>query len=97
MSKKLCHGGPAFPFNFHNQTSRYQESFHPSGAPVAPDGAEQYGGMTLRDYFAAKAISVAWDAYNEGYSTMDQEDIDSDTLAQHAYQIADAMLKARAA
>jgi hypothetical protein len=57
--------------------------------------AEQYGhmGMTLRDYFAAKALPVAWHAYDQGY-TGDPECVEL-SIAHHAYQIADAMLKAR--
>ena len=43
-------------------------------------------GMTLRDYFAAKAMQgmCAWGAYEE------RRDV-----AKEAYEIADAMLKAR--
>ena len=51
--------------------------------------------MTLRDYFAAKAMYVAWEAYDKGY-TGDPEDV-TNSIAHHAYQIADAMLKARTA
>lgn len=49
-------------------------------------------GMTLRDYFAVKALIVAWHAFDQGYTASDG---DHDALAQHAYRIADAMLKAR--
>jgi hypothetical protein len=52
-------------------------------------------GMTLRDYFAAKALPCAWDAYDRGYWVCDAEDINR-TVAEGAYQMADAMLKARA-
>ena len=51
-----------------------------------PDGLLNQDGMTLRDYFAAKAMQAL---------------IDNDTLfsdiAIQAYQLADAMLKAREA
>ncbi|MGP2520492.1 hypothetical protein ACTUSX_11465 [Pantoea ananatis] len=40
-------------------------------------------GMTLRDYFAAKAILV-WAG-----------NFDSETAARYAYEMADAMLRAR--
>lgn len=57
--------------------------------------SKQYGtGMTLRDYFAAKAIPVAWDAYDKGYFKGRFDD-SVDDIAKCAYQIADAMLKAR--
>jgi hypothetical protein len=47
-------------------------------------------GMTLRDYFAAQSISAfALD--------MSDPDITFDDVAQNAYRLADAMLKAREA
>ena len=48
------------------------------------------GGMTMRDYFAAAALPVAWKAY-ESFA------FDVNAIAQAAYQLADAMLKAREA
>lgn len=50
---------------------------------------------TLRDEFAGKALPVAWHAYDQGY-TGDPECVEL-SIAHHAYQIADAMLKAREA
>lgn len=50
---------------------------------------------TLRDEFAGKALHVAWEAYDKGY-TGDPEDV-TGSIAKHAYQIADAMLEARVA
>jgi hypothetical protein len=47
-------------------------------------------GMTLRDYFAAKALLAGWAAnMTPAY--------DNDTRAKYAYELADAMLKAREA
>lgn len=46
-------------------------------------------GMTLRDYFAAKAMQGAI------ASSSDQLDFGPDLGAAWAYQVADAMLKAR--
>ena len=65
--------------------------------PVHPDMAGQLGcvpsssdaGMTLRDYFAAKAMQAI-------LSNPDYGDEDS-SLAGAAYYVADAMLKAREA
>ena len=49
----------------------------------------QSEGMDLRDYFAAKAISVLYPVYEQqGYMEYGQ-------LAHHSYKIADAMMKAR--
>jgi hypothetical protein len=52
-----------------------------SAFPVPGERSED--GMTLRDYFAAKAISnvLTWSSY--------------DLCAEAAYKIADAMLEAR--
>lgn len=53
---------------------------------IGPDFAPGYAGMTLRDYFAAKAMQGMLAAM-ENYTT--------DDLCMYAYQVADAMLKAR--
>lgn len=64
------------------------------GGPAFPhDGQQNYtGGMTLRDYFAAKAMQgmlfmVAHGAHTPANS--------HDGCAKEAYALADAMLKAR--
>lgn len=55
-------------------------------------------GMTLRDYFAAKAMQIMWDAYDKGYCGLNNNDApDTEVIAKGAYQMADAMLKARQA
>jgi hypothetical protein len=58
------------------------------GGPAFPFGTG-YQGMTLRDYFAAKAL--------EGMCAGQQSKMfsDQDHLAKGAYLLADAMLKAR--
>jgi hypothetical protein len=48
------------------------------------------GGMTLRDYFAAKAMQAF-------ESRQDLDDIPAFNKANRCYRIADAMLKAREA
>lgn len=70
-------GGPAFPLPVEDLQCR---SRFESG----------YGGMTLRDYFAAKAMQ----------SLVSKHGFISDEInfaAEHSYEIADAMLKAREA
>ena len=52
--------------------------------------AEAVGGMTLRDYFAAKAMQAYFTDPNVGFGPDPVE-----AGAQAAYRIADAMLKAR--
>lgn len=65
-------GGPAFPSGLID--------------PSTPEDAVQsvHPGMTLRDYFAAKAM--------QGILF---EGLDPEQTAKHAYDMADAMLKAR--
>lgn len=72
---KHLHGGPAFPLPL-------------GGANRAEP--EQSGGMSLRDYFAAKAMQALIDKY-EG------EDGSMHGIAESAYAYADEMLKAREA
>ena len=71
MNNKINDGGPAFP-----HTTQWDG--------ITP--AINYNGMTLRDYFAAKALQglLAWG----GGSSWEDD-------AKNAYQAADAMLKAR--
>ena len=54
-------------------------------------------GMTLRDYFAAQALTGAqiWDAVINGQNA--QFSAGTEKLAEVAYAVADAMLKAREA
>ena len=66
--------GPAFPC-------------HPEIVPSAGLG---FAGMTLRDYFAAKAMQGMAGSHAYCERGWDQAD-----LAGQAYEIADAMLKAR--
>lgn len=52
-----------------------------------PDNAFFQEGMTLRDYFAAKAMQASR-SRNSGYASWSD-------LAEDSYEIADAMLEAR--
>ena len=77
-------GGPAFPGTFYDRdsTGEYQPR-------------EQYDGMTLRDYFAAKAMQgmLSLDSTND-YLLKDLE-AGHESLAIGSYLVADAMLKER--
>ena len=66
-------GGPAFPGPYVNDKGGLEAVW-------------KQGGMTLRDYFAAKAM--------QGILF---EGLDPADTAKHAYEMADAMLKAREA
>ena len=82
MSEQIKDGGPAFPFTELNG-----------------DGSHYYshGGMTLRDYFAAKAMEGDWAAQNldSGMFTPDTKDAPMESSARMYYRMADAMLRAR--
>jgi hypothetical protein len=67
-------GGPAFPCDL----SSYDDD----------EGGIQYQGMTLRDYFAAKAM--------QGFLASGVN-APANVFAAKAYEMADAMLKARQA
>jgi hypothetical protein len=56
---------------------------------IGPDFAPGYSGMTLRDYFAAKAM--------QGYLGSPEwlREVSPQGTAEAAYRVADAMLKAR--
>ena len=77
-------GGPAFPVS----SERYLDSKFPRDGSYSPDG------MTLRDYFAAKAPPAPkwWLEWAEG----NQLDDDATVYAQWAFSYADAMLAERA-
>ena len=76
MSDDINDGGPAFP---------------EAGMGGLPNGEFISGqaGMTLRDYFAAKALMGL-------LASVDSEcDINKDISAKWAYEVADAMIAAR--
>ena len=58
-----------------------------------PDGLLNQDGMTLRDYFAAKAMHAFISGWI-GCSDYPETDM---VVAEHAYSMADVMLKAREA
>lgn len=70
-----------------------------TGGPAFPTGTgvtPYKPGMTLRDYFAAKAMQIMWDAYDKGYCGLNNQDAPNvEIIAKGAYSLADAMLKAR--
>lgn len=73
MSEEFDDGGPAFPLEDHFNDG-------------SPRGV--YLGMTMRDYFAAKAMQGIC-AHHDTWGLQVEEIVDQ------AYAIADAMLKAR--
>lgn len=68
---------------------------NPTAFPLHPEHwQEENQGMTLRDYFAAQALTGAqiWDAVINGKNAQFTA---TEKLAEVAYEIADAMMKAR--
>ena len=89
MSNTNINGGPAFP------------------VPLLPGQSWQEmapcDGMTLRDYFAAKAMQLAFQYWRECTNGVDgnfvfareEDEGEMDLMAVDCYAMADAMLKAR--
>ena len=79
MSEKIKTGGPAFPSG-----EQYR-----NGAGDLCGKSSLYGGMTLRDYFAAKAMQglLANSETNRSWGVNEN--------AKYAYEQANAMLKAK--
>jgi hypothetical protein len=72
--ERLTMNEPAYPFT----------EMHTHGHPYT-----QWKGMTLRDYFAAKAMQPI------NSQARDYAKAEANDMARKAYMIADAMLKAR--
>jgi hypothetical protein len=77
MSSNTNTGGPAFPS---------KRRIHRDGYPT--NEFEPVNGMTLRDYFAAKAMQGMMHDVTQPVG---------EVIAAWAYEVADAMLKARQA
>ena len=87
MAKK--DGGPAFP-----QIETDAEEYHHTGRPWGR--TYSYGGMTLRDYFAAKALNgFLSDAQSLAALRQEWKGNIAERLSLACYEWADAMLKAR--
>jgi hypothetical protein len=72
-------GGPAFPFIFDDAIAKQRHV---------------YMGMSLRDWFAGKAMTTMfYPAIMESIRT--DKDLDCDQVAAFAYKMADALLKER--
>ncbi len=68
----------------------------PTWAPSDVHGQAIQDGMTLRDYFAAKAMQIMWEAYDKGYCGLNNNDAPNcEVIALASYKMADDMLKAR--
>lgn len=74
---------------------KYSQSAFPYILNLKDGSSVVSNGMTLRDYFAAQALTGAqiWDAVINGKNAQFSDG--TEKLAEVAYAVADAMLKAR--
>ena len=79
MTTKIKDGGPAFPCE--------AKTWDPDAGCYAKDYENNYEGMTLRDYFAAKALAGLCANREFGWQGRDAPG----ALAGMAYKIANAM------
>ena len=84
---------------------------NPPAFPCQSDTPPEYDGMTLRDYFAAKALPICYqywmtDFYHPNIVNSEIRNAEprdgfeegtKELIAEDAYEMADAMLKAREA
>ena len=85
--KTKSDGESAFPHHWVNETD--ENALSHDGRVVPPGYGVVMSGMTLRDYFAAKALQGLLSSYGN-------HDLNSySEFAENAYDAADAMLKAR--
>jgi hypothetical protein len=84
MNDKIKDGGPAFPINNNDVIT------------IVTNNGNHPEGMSLRDYFAAKAMQGIISAHNENGEWTGVGDIEMNKImAETAYSVADAMLEAR--
>ena len=81
MAEQTKTGGPAFPC-------------HPE---IIPHRDHDFAGMTLRDYFAARAMTACYAEYCAHANVQGYEEDWKMGVALDSYAMADAMLKAREA
>ncbi|CAM7384354.1 hypothetical protein CICRMM096B_06180 [Citrobacter cronae] len=82
---KIQEGGPAFPYQLANRSDSTMKVF---GVDLPPGKTADFGGMTLRDYFAARAMNGMCSHVDTWGMTVPQ-------IAKRAYDLADEMLRVR--
>jgi hypothetical protein len=88
MSAPINNGGPAFP----TAATATTHGFYQDGQPCMTHYGSR-SGITVRDYFAAKALQ----GFISDTSIPASIKVDATLLSRSAFQVADAMLKARGA
>lgn len=92
-TEKFSDGGPAFPSA--QPTETWVTGQHGQAVPVV----ERHGGMSLRDWYAGQFFAAAVSDREQWLCHMGDKGATPayDYVAGEAYQMADAMLKAREA
>ena len=97
-------GGPAFPVgsgDMRDPTGMTLRQYAAIKLKVPNSGVDWLDEMinqSLKNDFASKAMAIMWDAYDKGYCGLNNNDApNTEIIAEGAYQMADAMLKAREA
>jgi hypothetical protein len=81
-------GGPAFPVSTREAGAPNESAYgHQDGYDTW-----QFGGLTMRDYFAAKAMQGLIAASGDSNGVVDYAE---NPIADSAYAMADAMIRAR--
>lgn len=90
------YAGPAFPSRIRHEGAESIIGF--LGEQVSPGETSNYAGMSLRDYFAAKAMQAAIESQLHDGGDVPEENIPKffELVAGYAYIAADAMLAERA-
>ncbi len=83
---RIYDGGPAFPGTWENDSDLNQTA--PDGTVVPPLGVRHMPGLSMRDYFAAKAMQAM-------LTNVNVAEAPNEKISEWAYQVADAMLAAR--
>lgn len=84
-------GGPVYPFEYTNETSRHQPGFFGTGM-LSPGAAQQFAGITLRDHLAALAMASLTPVYWEDFEIYGSGAELNRCLCETAYEMADQML-----
>lgn len=100
MADKINDGGPAFPLDQLGIADYASVEGKADDATYMAARARAARGMTLRDYFAAKAMpqvarNIRENVIPDGEDFSFGDDIDCKMIAEQSYQMADAMLAMR--
>lgn len=89
---KLRDGGPVYPFEYHNQTRTQQAAFF-HDSMMAPGASQQFGGLTVRQYYAGLALQGHLASMRTCPECGPSEPVEfARAIARDCWKMADAML-----